>query len=102
MAQFEWDETKAVSNLRKHGISFLDAVRMFEDPFRITEPERIVEGELRWQTIGTLSGVIILLVAHTLEDDGREGEEWIRIISARRATREERKRYEQDRKSSIR
>jgi uncharacterized DUF497 family protein len=99
MVQFEWDEAKAISNLRKHGISFLDAVRIFKDPFCITEPERIVEGELRWQTTGSLSGVIILLVAHTLEDD--EEEERVRIISARRATREEKERYEQERQSSI-
>jgi uncharacterized DUF497 family protein len=52
----------------------------------------IVEGEQRWQTIGTVGGVVLLIVAHTYRDDGDD--EVIRIISARKATRKERRDYE--------
>lgn len=93
---FEWDETKAESNRRKHGIDFDDAIEVFYDPRALAEQDRIVDGELRWQTIGMVGGVIVLQVAHTVDDD--EGvDEVIRIISARRADRKERERYEQNR-----
>jgi uncharacterized protein len=45
--RFEWDPAKAVSNLRKHGVSFSAAVRVFADPFALTEQDRIKDGELR-------------------------------------------------------
>jgi len=59
--------------------------------------DRVEEGEERWQTLGVVHGVTVLLVAHTIteETEGREPVEIIRIISARRATRRERKHYEQ-------
>jgi len=57
---------------------------------------RIEGGELRWQTLGLVGGVVLLLVAHTVRNEG-EGE-IIRIISARKATRKERIRYDQNRK----
>ena len=95
MTLFRWDEAKASVNKRKHGITFSDAIHVFEDPFAFSEPDRIVEGEIRWQTIGLVADVILVLVAHTVEDES--GEELIRIISARRATRGERRRYEQNR-----
>ena len=90
---FEWDEAKALRNLRKHGVAFDDAVGVFSDPFAIMKQDRIEGGELRWQTLGRIEGHLVLLVAHTVgetEDDT----EVIRIISARRADREERQRYE--------
>ena len=58
--------------------------------------ERIEGGEYRWQTLGRVGDITLLLVAHTLEEDP-DGEEVIRIISARRADPKERKRYEQNR-----
>lgn len=90
--RFEWDADKARSNLVKHGISFESATLALEDPFAVIEIDRIEGGEYRWQTIGMAFGVSLLLVAHTVEDADVE---IIRIISARRATRGERRKYEQ-------
>lgn len=97
--RFAWDETKNRSNQRKHdGIAFEMAVQVFRDPFRLTRQDRIEDGEERWQTLGVVHGVTVLLVAHTITEDDAEGDavEVIRIISARRATPMERKRYEQE------
>lgn len=90
---FAWDEAKNVSNQRKHGISFEAAALVFDDPLQVCRPERIENGEQRWQTIGRAGGVVLLLVAHTWQATNEE-EEQIRIISARRATKQERKIYE--------
>ncbi len=95
MILFCWDETKAAANKRKHGIAFDDAIHVFEDPCSVSEIERIVDGEIRWQTIGSVDDVTVLLVAHTFQDQAED--EVVRIISARRATRRERKRYGQNR-----
>lgn len=90
---FEWDDKKAESNFRKHGIRFEEAALAFNDPFAVSEQDRIENGEQRWQTIGMAGGCLLLLVAHAvrLEDDGIE---IVRIISARRVGRKERRRYE--------
>jgi len=94
--QFTWDERKNRANRRKHGISFETAVLVFEDPDHLSIQDREVEGELRWQTIGMVQGKQILLVAHTLSESVREvNEEVIRIISARKATPQERSIYAQ-------
>jgi uncharacterized DUF497 family protein len=87
--QFDWDEAKNQRNLRKHGIDFDTASLVFDDPHYVAALDRIVDGEERWQTIGVAGGIAIVVVAHTLSD------ELIRIISARRATRRERKSYEE-------
>jgi uncharacterized protein len=92
--RFEWDADKAASNLQKHHVSFETAARVFADPFAISAQDRIEAGEYRWQTLGIVDGVLLLLVAHTVQDD--DGIEVIRIISARRAEPKERKRYEQE------
>ncbi len=89
--EFAWDARKNRSNARKHGISFDPASLVFDDPFHVTIQDREVEGEVRWQTIG-MANEQLLLVAHTVEDEG-EDEELIRIISARKATRQERSIY---------
>lgn len=90
---FAWDPAKAASNKRKHGVSFETAVRVFTDPNALVEQERIEDGEQRWQAVGIVEGSLMLAVAHTaLENDGGET---IRIISARRADRKERRRYEE-------
>ncbi len=93
-ARFTWDPTKAASNLRKHGVSFEIAVRVFSDPFALSEQDRIEDGEYRWQTIGSVDEVVVLFVAHVTRDD--EGVEIIHIISARKAERRERRRYEEE------
>lgn len=90
---FEWDRQKAEINLRKHGIRFVDAARVFDDPFAVAAQDRIENGEQRWQTVGMVDGYLLLLVAHTVRFED-EGIEVVRIISARRADRAERKRYE--------
>jgi uncharacterized DUF497 family protein len=94
--RFTWDEAKNLSNQRKHdGISFELAVTVFLDPLCVTRPERIEGGELRWQTFGMTDGLLLLLVAHTINDVDENGEpvEIIRIISARRATPKEAREY---------
>jgi uncharacterized DUF497 family protein len=97
--RFEWDETKDRRNLTKHGISFKIAMSTFEDPYALSIQDRVVEGEERWQTLGAIGGEVVVLVAHTHIEE--EGEEVIRIISARKATPLERKAYEQGRKGQV-
>lgn len=96
MVRFEWDESKARSNARKHGVRFEDAMLVFADPYALVEQDRLEGGELRWQTLGLAGGIVLLLVAHTVRSD--QEDEMIRIISARKAVRKERKRYEENRK----
>lgn len=89
---FAWDARKNRLNARKHGISFETAILIFDDPFHVAYQDREVDGEARWQTIGMANDLQLLLVAHTVEDEG-EDEELIRILSARKATRRERSIY---------
>jgi uncharacterized DUF497 family protein len=93
--RFEWDPAKAASNLKKHRVSFETALRVFADPFALVTQDRIEHGEYRWQTLGAVEGRLVLLVAHTVQDEA-DGTEVIRIISARRADPKERRRYEQN------
>jgi uncharacterized DUF497 family protein len=93
-----WDEAKNLSNRRKHGESFEEASQVFRDPLYVSVQDRVDDGELRWQTMGRVEDVLLLTVAHTVReerDDGRSVEV-IRIISARPATRKERRRYEDE------
>src|ERR1700694_2200378 len=96
MVWFEWDETKARSNSRKHGVRFEDAMLVFADPYALVEQDRLEGSEFRWQTLGMAGGIVLLLVAHTVRSE--QEDEIIRIISARKAVREERKRYDENRK----
>lgn len=96
MVRFEWDETKGRSNTRKHGVRFEDAMLVFADPYAPVEQDRLEGGELRWQTLGLAGGIVLLLVAHTVRNE--QGDEIIRIISARKAMRKERKHYDENRK----
>jgi uncharacterized DUF497 family protein len=73
-------------------VSFELACEVFDDPLHLSIPDRIEGGEQRWQTIGIVGGLVLLLVAHTYRDDG--GDEIVRIVSARKATRNERRDYE--------
>lgn len=91
--QFEWDEGKAAANIAKHGVSFTLAQEVWDDPLHVVVPERIVDGEERWQAVGVVDGLALLVVVHTYRD--RAGEEVIRIIGARRATKHERRSYEE-------
>lgn len=91
MVLFEWDEVKAERNRRKHGVTFDLAVQVFDDPYVISEQDRTVDGEPRWQRIGMAAGIAVLVVGHTLR--GQAGDEIVRIITARKASRTERERY---------
>jgi len=94
MLRFEWDSVKARMNLQKHSISFEDAMHVFEDPYALFEQDRTdMSGETRWHALGLAGGVAVLLVVHTIRE--QDGDETIRLISARQATRKERNRYEQ-------
>ena len=98
MYRFEWDEAKNRANRLKHnGISFDAASGVFRDPLHISVQDRIESGEMRWQTYGLVDGARLLIVAHTrVEEDGEGGfVEVIRIVSARRMARAERRWYEE-------
>jgi uncharacterized protein len=90
--RFEWDAAKSRTNQRKHGIDFDTASLAFHDPCALSTQDRIENGEVRWQTIGLVGGVLLVLVAHTVRHE--DSQEVIRIISARRADPKERKRYD--------
>jgi uncharacterized DUF497 family protein len=89
---FAWDPDKDHSNRRKHGVSFETAARVFDDQLAISYLDRMVDDEERWHTIGQVAGITILLVVHTSEEEN--GEEKIRIISARKAGPRERALYD--------
>jgi uncharacterized DUF497 family protein len=90
--RFVWDDKKNRRNQAKHNISFETAQLAFTDPFALSILDRVVDGEERWQTLGSIADAVVVLVAHTVEE--AEGEEVIQIISARKATRREREIYE--------
>ena len=92
---FEWDESKAQANLKNHHVNFEVATRVFLDPFALANQDRIENGEYRWQTLGMVDGCLLLLVAHVVRHE--EDVEIIRIISARKADKKERKNYEENR-----
>jgi hypothetical protein len=100
MIWFEWDPAKARANKRKHGVSFDVARSIFDDPDALADHDRVEDGEHRWQTLGLAGGVLLLLVAHTVRFENEENDEIIRIISARRADRKERQRYEKERQEN--
>jgi len=86
---FQWNPDKASRNIKKHGVSFEEAVTVFGDPLAVTisDPDHSV-GEFRFLTTGWSRRQRLLVVSHT----EREGE--VRLISARLATRQERMTYE--------
>jgi uncharacterized protein len=92
--RFVWDEKKSRLNLAKHKISFGTATLVFDDPRAVSRLDRVEGGEERWQTLGLAGGIVVVQVAYTYRED--DGEEVIRIISARKATPHERRIYEED------
>jgi uncharacterized DUF497 family protein len=91
--RIEWDPVKNEINRTKHGIDFETARLVFDDPCCVTFVERVTDGEERWQAIGSIENVIILVVVHTYREE--VSDEVVRIISARPATRRERTLYAQ-------
>lgn len=87
--KFEWDKNKAKTNLKKHRVSFEEAETIFEDDFTVTiKNDEHSFDEERFVTIGQSLAERLLIVSHTLN------REKIRIISARKPTKSERKDYE--------
>ena len=84
--EFEWDESKRISNLRKHGVDFTDVPAVFVGTIVTIEDDRFDYGEERFVTFGLLQGYVVAVV-HT------ESEDYIRIVSARKASKYEQKNY---------
>ena len=88
---FEWDSRKARSNIAKHGVTFEEASTVFADSLSLTIPDPVhSESEQRYVTMGRAFTGKLLVVAHTDRGDN------IRLISARRASRRERRSYEKE------
>ncbi len=88
--EFEWDTDKAESNLRKHGVSFEEAVTIFADPYLLfTEDSKHSQREEREWALGESEKRLLLVVVFTMRENN------IRLISARKATKQERRNYEQ-------
>ena len=97
--RYEWDQRKNRENQRKHGVNFEMATLVFEDENRLVSLDRVDEtGEQRWHALGAVSvepgTALLLLVAHVYREEDRDGEEIIRIISARRAGKDDVRRYQ--------
>jgi uncharacterized DUF497 family protein len=91
---FEWDPQKADSNRAKHGVSFEEAMTVFADPLALSVPDRLTpSAEERWITIGETSRQRLVVVVH-IDTDWNADTNLIRIISARRATKNEQRQYE--------
>lgn len=87
--EFEWDENKRLTSIRKHGIDFVDVPEVFDGETVTVKDDRFAYGEQRFVTLGLLKGQVVAVV-HT------EHADHIRIISARKATKyEERSYFEQ-------
>lgn len=86
---FEWDENKNRSNIRKHGIDFADVYSVFDGPMIVQIDDREEYGEVRWKGTGYLINNVVIVVYVEIDGDT------IRVISARKALRHERKQFEQ-------
>lgn len=89
--KFEWDENKNAQNIRKHGLDFVDAESVIAGPlpFFARLDKREDYGEDRWQGIGVFQGVIVVVIVFT-----EPRTDVVRVISMRKATRDERREYE--------
>jgi uncharacterized protein len=87
---FEWDPRKDSANQRKHGVSFAEASTVFGDPLSVTvaDPDSVIDEE-RFVIVGMSSQRTLLIVVHTIRY------ERIRLISARPATKHEKRNYEE-------
>lgn len=93
---FEWDITKALANVSKHGVTFDQAATVFLDALALTVYDKAhSQDEDRWFTLGQTADGALLAVAHTFHE-GEPASARIRIVSARRATPRERRYYEDE------
>ena len=90
--RWTWDPNKAEANRAKHGVSFETAKAVFDDPLHLSQLDPHSDGD-RWQTIGMV-GPVLLLVVHTWPEGDEDPVG--RIVSARKATAHERKAYEEE------
>jgi len=86
--KFEWDEQKNQANIKKHGMNFADAHKVFEYPMLVNLDDRQDYREDRWIGVGLMDMRVVVIVF--TEPD----ENTIRVVSFRKATSDERKRYE--------
>ena len=86
--KFEWDEQKNQANIKKHGMNFADAHKVFEYPMLVNLDDRQDYGEDRWIGVGLMDMRVVVIVFTELDENT------IRVVSFRKATSEERKRYE--------
>ncbi|QEP42915.1 BrnT family toxin [Ectothiorhodospiraceae bacterium BW-2] len=90
--KFEWDIGKEAINIQKHGVSFEEASYVFADPFALNSyDDEHSNDEDRWILLGKSLNEIILIVVHTFKTD--DATEFVRIISARKATTREKQMY---------
>lgn len=87
MLEFEWDKNKNEANFKKHGIKFDEAICIFEGKVLTSADERNDYGEQRWISIGEIEGVAVIVLIHT------DRHNKLRIISARKANKKERRKY---------
>ena len=87
--RYEWDPAKATANLKKHGVSFADAVTVFEDELALTQEDADAQGEQRFVTLGmdAIGDLLVVVYTYRVTDS-------IRLISAWKAHRSQRKQYE--------
>mgnify|MGYP000393893084 CR=1 FL=1 len=92
---FEWNPQKAYRNIRKHGVTFEEATKVFDDPMALTvfEDEESSNEEDRWITLGQINNQSYLVVVHT-DHNTNDDSVTIRLISARAATKHEIRQYE--------
>ena len=83
--EFEWDETKRLANIRKHGIDFVDAATIFAGETVVILDDRFDYGETRYIAFGLLEGIVIKVIAVAYTERGEK----IRLISARKALKHE-------------
>lgn len=89
MVESEWDDAKRRTNLRKHGVDFVDAAAVFDDPFGVDIEERSMDyGEMRRKVIGYAGGQLLAVTYAPRKEK-------LRLISARKASRSERRIYEE-------
>ena len=88
--KFEWDEAKEDRNIKKHGVTFEQASYVFSDPYSLSTYDD-EHSEDRWILLGRSISETLLVVVHTFRD--KDGTEFVRVISARKATKNEKKVY---------
>jgi hypothetical protein len=97
MSRFDWDQSKNIENLRKHGVRFETASLAFEDPWNLSRKDQARnDAEERYNALAEIAPIVVLFVVYTWRE--RDEEEIIRLISARSASAREKRSYEEARR----